>query len=63
MTIFTKLSAVSVLALSIAGPAAAQKPAPQGDYYAPGTTIVQQPTAAEIKQDKKGDYYAPDKGN
>jgi hypothetical protein len=60
MTITTKLSMVSVLALLIATPAvAAQLPATEGDYYAPTNTIVQQPTAQELKQAQEGDYYAP----
>jgi hypothetical protein len=28
----------------------------------PSTTVVHQPTAAELKQEKEGDYYAPAKG-
>jgi hypothetical protein len=64
MTITTKLSMVSVLALLIAAPAAAaQLPATVGDYYAPTTTVVQQPTAQELKQAQDGDYYAPTKGH
>jgi hypothetical protein len=39
------------------------KQAKEGDYYAPGTTMVQQPTTAEVKQEKEGDYYTPRKGN
>jgi hypothetical protein len=63
MTITTKLSMVSVLALLIAAPAAAaQLPATEGDYYAPTNTIVQQPTAQELKEAQKGDYYAPTNG-
>jgi hypothetical protein len=58
MSIITKLSLASVLALSIAAPAAAQS-AMDGDYYAPGKTIVQQPTAAQTKRFEQGDYYAP----
>ena len=63
MTITTKLSALSVLALLIAAPAAAQQPdwSQKGDHYAPSQTIVQQPTAVEVKQEKEGDYYAPGK--
>jgi hypothetical protein len=63
MTITSKLSMVSVLALLIAAPAAAaQLPAPDGDYYAPTNTVVQQPTAAETKQAEKGDFYGPISG-
>jgi len=59
MTITTKLSMISVLALLIAAPAAAaQLPATEGDYYAPTNTIVQQPTAQELKQAQEGDFYA-----
>jgi|HubBroStandDraft_6_1064221.scaffolds.fasta_scaffold468399_2 hypothetical protein len=64
MTINTKLSMLSVLALLIAAPAvAAQAPATDGDYYAPTSTIVQQPTAQELKQAQEGDYYAATKGH
>jgi hypothetical protein len=63
MTIPTKLSMLSVLALLIAAPAvAAQPPATEGDYYAPTSTIVQQPTAQELKQAQEGDFYVPIKG-
>jgi hypothetical protein len=64
MTIITKLSMVSVLALLIAAPAAAaQLPVTDGDYYAPTNTIVQQPTTPELKQEQEGDYYAPTNGS
>jgi len=64
MTITSKLSMVSVLALLIAAPAsAAQLSASEGDYYSPTNTTVQQSTAAETKQAEQGDYYAPTKGN
>jgi hypothetical protein len=64
MTITTKLSVLSVLALLIAAPAvAAQPPATEGDYYAPTNTIVQQPTARELKQARQGDFYASTKGD
>jgi hypothetical protein len=60
MTITTKLSMVSILALLFAAPAAAaQLRATDGDYYAPTTTVVQQPTAAQTKQAEEGDFYAP----
>jgi hypothetical protein len=63
MTITTKLSMLSVLALLIAAPAvAAQLPVTEGDYYAPTNTIVQQPTAQELKQAEQGDFYAPTHG-
>lgn len=62
MTI-TKLSMLSVVALLIAAPAvAAQLPATAGDYYAPTSTIVQQPTAQELQQLQEGDFYAPTSG-
>jgi hypothetical protein len=64
MTVTTKLSMISVVAMLIAAPAAAaQLPATGGDYYAPTQTIVQQPTAQELKQAQGGDFYAPTKGN
>ena len=61
MTITTKFSIVSVVALSIAAPAAAQQPdwSQKGDNYAPERTVVQQPTAAQTKQAEEGDHYAP----
>lgn len=60
MTITTKLSLVSVLALLIASPAvAAQRSATEGDYYSPSATIAQQPTAAQTKEAEQGDFYAP----
>jgi hypothetical protein len=64
MTITTKLSMLSVLALLIAAPAvAAQLPANDGDYYAPTNTIAQQPTAQELKQAQEGDFYASTSGD
>ena len=64
MTITTKLSMLSVVALLIATPAvAAQLPATEGDYYAPINTVVQQPTASQMAQAQQGDYYAPTTGN
>jgi hypothetical protein len=60
MTLISKLSMVSVLALLIAAPAAAaQLSVTEGDYYAPTNTVVQQPSAQELKQVQQGDYYAP----
>jgi hypothetical protein len=60
MSITTKLTVASVLALLMAGPAAAQQAdwSQAGDYYAPSKTIVQQPTAAQTKKVEQGDYYA-----
>jgi len=64
MTIPTKLSILSVLALLIAAPAvAAQPPVTEGDYYAPTNTIVQQPTAQELKQAREGNFYASTAGD
>jgi hypothetical protein len=63
MSITTKLSMLSVVALLIAAPAvAAQLPATEGDYYAPTNTIVQQPTAEQTKQAQEGDFYAVTNG-
>jgi hypothetical protein len=63
MTVTTKLSMVSVFAMLIAAPAmAAQLPATGGDYYAPIKTVVQQPTAQELKDAQEGDFYSPMKG-
>jgi hypothetical protein len=60
MTITTKLSIVSVIAL-IASPALAQQAdwSQRGDYYAPGPTVVQKPTTRQTKRFEEGDYYAP----
>jgi len=60
MTTITKLSLVSLLALSIATPALAQQAdwSQKGDFYAPGAAVVQQPTAAQTKQAEEGDFYA-----
>jgi hypothetical protein len=56
----TKLFSIALLALSIPLPAFAQAPnwSQQGDYYQPRNTIVQQPTAHQLKRFKEGDYYA-----
>jgi hypothetical protein len=63
MGITTKLSVVSVLALLTAASAAvAQQSAIEGDHYAPTNTVVQQPTAQELKKAQEGDYYAPTHG-
>ena len=37
--------------------------AEKGDFYAPVKTIVQQPTAQELKQAQEGDFYAPTSSN
>ena len=55
MSIVTKLSTVSVLALSIAAPVQAQSPK-QGDYYAPTHTP---PRPAQEQKIQQGDYYKP----
>jgi hypothetical protein len=59
----TKLAVAAVLALSFSAPALAQQAdwSQQGDFYAPTGTIVQQPTAQELKQAREGDFYAPSK--
>jgi hypothetical protein len=63
MSITTKLSVVSVLALLFVAPAAAaQLTATEGDYYAPTSAIVQQPTAQDLKQAQEGDFYAVTNG-
>jgi hypothetical protein len=61
----TKFSLVSVLALMLAAPAAAQQAdwSQKGDYYAPSATVVQQPTTAQTKRFEEGDYYAPTNGD
>jgi hypothetical protein len=63
LTIISEFSLISVLALLITAPALAQQPdwSQKGDNYAPTTTIVQQPTAAQTKRAEEGDYYAPGK--
>jgi hypothetical protein len=58
-TIFAAV-AFATLALSAAVPAQAQSLS-EGDYYAPSRTVVQQPTAQELKQAEEGDFYAPKK--
>jgi hypothetical protein len=64
MSITTKMSMLSLLALLIAAPAAAaQLPATEGDYYAPINTVVQQPTEQLKAQAQEGDYYAPTGGD
>ena len=63
MKLATTLSLIAVLAACISVPALAQTPnaVQEGDYYSPGTTVVQQPTSQELNQAKEGDYYAPSK--
>ena len=51
-----KLLLASTLALSIAGPVQAQSPT-QGDYYAPGPTIVVPATQGQLRRTEEGDYY------
>jgi len=51
-----KLFLASILALSMAGPVQAQSPT-QGDYYAPGPTVVVHPTEGQLKLNEQGDYY------
>jgi len=63
MTITSKLSMVSLLALLIAAPAAAGQLSTEGDYYAPTNTVVQQPTAAQTKQAEEGDFYGSTSGS
>jgi hypothetical protein len=61
MKAVTKSSLIAALALSIPAPVLAQSPnwSQQGDYYAPGNTIVQQPTPRQLYLYRHGDYYAP----
>jgi hypothetical protein len=58
MSIITKLSLASALALLIAAPALAQSPK-QGDYYAPTQTTPQQASPAQEQRLQQGDYYKP----
>jgi hypothetical protein len=54
-------SAVAIIfGLLVAGPLQAQSPT-QGDYYAPGPTVVVHPTAGQLKLNEQGDYYVGDK--
>jgi hypothetical protein len=57
----TKRFSIALLALSIPLPAFGQAPnwSQQGDYYPPRDTIVQRPTAQQLRRFKEGDYYAP----
>jgi hypothetical protein len=56
MSMITKLSLASALALLIASPAQAQSPK-QGDYYAPNQSAPQQASPGQGQQ--QGDYYKP----
>ena len=58
MSIVTKLSLASALALLIAAPAQAQSPK-QGDYYAPTQTAPQQANPGQEQRLQQGDYYKP----
>jgi len=60
-TMIAKLALAATLTAALSAPALAQQPnwSQPGDYYAPGGTIVQQPTAAQLSQFKQGDFYAP----
>jgi len=60
MSVTEKLFLASILALSIAAPVQAQSPT-QGDYYAPGPTIVVHPTEGQLKLNEQGDYYVGSK--
>ena len=51
-----KLLLASTFALSMLGPVQAQSPA-QGDYYAPGPTVVVPATQGQLKRNEQGDYY------
>jgi hypothetical protein len=60
MNVSEKLFLASILALSLAWPLQAQSQ-PQGDYYAPGPTIVVHPTEGQLRRSEGGDYYVGDK--
>jgi hypothetical protein len=60
MNITGKSSLVCVLVLLFAAPALAGN-VPEGDYYAPTATVIQQPTSDELKAAKEGDFYSPGK--
>lgn len=61
-TIITELALAATLA-AVSAPALAQQPnwSQPGDYYAPGSAIVQQPTAAQLSQFQQGDFYTSGK--
>jgi len=63
MTIITRLSLISAVALSIATPAIAQQPAwsQRGDYYSQDKTAGPQVAPGNRQELKEGDYYASDK--
>jgi hypothetical protein len=56
MNITEKLFLASILALSMVGPVQAQSPT-QGDYYAPGPTVVVPATQGQLRRTEEGDYY------
>jgi hypothetical protein len=56
MNVTEKLFLASILALSIAGPVQAQSPT-QGDFYAPGPTVVVPATQGQLRRTEQGDYY------
>ena len=56
MNVTEKLFLASILALSIAGPVQAQSPT-QGDYYAPGPTVVVPATQGQLRRTEEGDFY------
>ena len=56
MKVTEKLFLASILALSMVGPVQAQSPT-QGDYYAPGPTVVVHPTQGQVLRAEQGDYY------
>lgn len=58
---FAAFLPLQLLSLSTTTPVQAQtvSQAQEGDYYAPGNTVVQQPTPQELNQAKDGDYYTP----
>jgi len=58
MNVSEKLFLAAILTLSFAWPVQAQ---PQGDYYAPGPTVVVHPTQGQLKRNEQGDYYVGDK--
>jgi hypothetical protein len=59
MNVGEKLFLASILTLSLAWPLQVQSQ-PQGDYYAPGPTIVVHPTQGQLRRNEQGDYYVGD---
>lgn len=59
----SKFALAAALAVAVSAPALAQQAnwSQPGDYYTPGSTIVQHPTAAQLSQFQQGDFYAPGK--